>query len=150
MTNGNSAAPVRAPKLLWVIGVVALLWNALGALDYTMTQTRNQAYLAAMPKAQLDYLETIPAWVVAAWAIGVWGGLVGSILLLARKGAAVPVFGASFAGALLSQIHTFGLSKGYEVMGGTPTALIFPVVICAVALGLVLYARAMRANGVIR
>ena len=30
----------------WTIGVLALLWNAMGALDFTMTQTNNAAYLS--------------------------------------------------------------------------------------------------------
>ena len=35
----------KTPWHLWVIGIVATLWNAGGAYDYTMTQTRNMDYL---------------------------------------------------------------------------------------------------------
>ena len=31
MTDGSNAGRARAPKLLWVIGIVALLWNSFGA-----------------------------------------------------------------------------------------------------------------------
>ncbi len=37
----------RTAWYLWVIGGVSSLWNAMGAMDYVMTQTRNEAYMSA-------------------------------------------------------------------------------------------------------
>ena len=36
---------VTVPKHLWIIGIVALLWNLMGAYDYVMTQTKNDSTL---------------------------------------------------------------------------------------------------------
>jgi hypothetical protein len=148
MTNGADSNRVRTPVHLWVVGILALLWNSMGALDYTMTQTRNAAYLASMTKEQLAYFNAIPVWVTAAWAIGVWGGVVGSLLLLLRKGLAVPVFAASIVGVIATDIYSFLLSNGLEIMGGAK-ALVLPCLVFVVAIALLFYARAMRQRGVL-
>ena len=35
----------KTPWHLWVVGVLSLLWNMIGAFDFYMTQTHNAAYL---------------------------------------------------------------------------------------------------------
>jgi hypothetical protein len=148
MTNPLSSALARTPKHLWLIAVVATLWNSMGAVDYLMTQTKNAAYLKSFTPQQLDYFFGFPAWVISAWAIGVWGGVAGSLLLLFRKRIAAPVFLASVLGVIVTDIYNFGLTNGLEIMGGA-SAAIFPAVICAIAVALYLYARAMAAKGVL-
>jgi hypothetical protein len=144
----STATPSKTPVHLWIVGVVTLLWNAIGALDYFMTQTQNADYMADFSAEQLEFFYGLPGWVVSFWAIAVWGGLLGSLLLLLRKGLAVPVLLASFFSMLMTTIHNFGFSNGLEVMGSG--GAIFSAVIFVVALGLLVYARAMRARGVLR
>jgi len=139
---------MRAPWHLRVVGIAALLWNAVGALDYVMTQTRNAQYMSAFTPEQLAFFYGLPAWTVAAWAIGVWGAVLGSLLLLFRKGIAVWFFLASLIGVALTTLQNYVLSNGLEVMGG-PGSVLFTAVIFLVAIGLYLYARAMRERGVI-
>jgi hypothetical protein len=148
MNDAASAAAVRTPWHVWVVGVLTLLWNAVGALDYVMTQTRNQPYLKEFTPEQLDYFFGFPAWVVACWAIGVWGGVLGSLLLLLRQRLAMPVFVVSFVAMVCTTIYNFVLSNGMEMMGG-PGALILSAVIFLIALALVFYSRALRAKGVL-
>ncbi len=138
----------RAPWHLWVVGIAALLWNAVGALDYVMTQTRNAQYMAGFTAEQLAFFYGLPAWTVAAWAIGVWGGVLGSLLLLLRKSLAVWVFLASLVGVVLTTIQNYLLSNGLEVMGG-PGAVVFTAVIFVVAVALYVYARAMATRRVL-
>ena len=109
----------RTPWHLWVVGVVAALWNGFGCFDYVMTQTRRDEWFAqmGMTEAQLTYFNAMPAWTHAAWAIGVWGGLLGGLLLLLRRKWATPVFGVSFLGWLAGAIYAFALSDGIEAMG---------------------------------
>lgn len=137
----------RTPVHLWIVGVLAVLWNAFGAYDYLMTQTQNEAYMSQFTPEQLEYFYGFPSWVVAFWALAVWGGLLGTILLLLRKRVAVPVLLGSFLAMVVTAIHNFLLSDGLEVMGGAGAA--FSVLIFAVALGLWLYARAMARRGVL-
>lgn len=139
----NSAVP----KHLWLVGVVSLLWNLVGAFDYTMTQTRNEAYMGKFDQAQLDYFYGFPVWFEFFWALAVWGSLVGSMLLLLRRDLAVPVFLGSFVAMLVTTIYSFGFYDGMDVMGAG--GAIFSAVIFVIALLLLLYARAMRARGVL-
>lgn len=119
----------------------------MGAYDYLMTQTRNEAYLAKFEQAQLDYFFGFPAWVEAFWALAVWGGVLGCILLLMRKRLAVPVLLVSLASMVVTAIYNFGFSEGMEIMGAS--GAMFTAAIFLVALGLWLYARAMKARGVL-
>lgn len=75
----------RAPAHLWIAGVLAALWNGFGALDYTMTQLRQPAWMEQTTVEQRAFLEAAPYWFDATWALDVWGGLTGGALLLARS-----------------------------------------------------------------
>ena len=137
----------NTPKHLWIIGIITLPWNMMGAYDYLMTQTKNEAYMAQFEPAQLDYFFNFPTWVVFFWALAVWSSVLGSVLLLMRKRLAVPVFMVSLGSMVITAIYNYGFSKGMEMMGSS--GLVFTVVIFFVALGLVLYSRAMRVRGVL-
>ncbi|MGZ8998115.1 MAG: hypothetical protein ACXW2T_04570 [Allosphingosinicella sp.] len=140
---------VKAPLHLWIVGALATVWNAFGAFDYVMTQTRNEAYLAHFTDPQRAYFESFPIWMEATWAFGVWGGLVGSLLLLARSRHAVTAFAISLAGLAISTFYQYVLSTPLpDMMGGTMIAM--NLAIWAVAIGLLLYAMRMRRNGVLR
>ena len=60
------------PWHLWLVGVLALLWNSVGAFDYVMTETRNASYLSSFTPEQLAYFYGFPMWVVATWALAVF------------------------------------------------------------------------------
>ena len=62
----------KAPLHLWVVGALSLAWNAFGAYDYVMTESRNEAYLAMFTPELRAFFDSFPAWAVAAWAIAVW------------------------------------------------------------------------------
>jgi hypothetical protein len=139
----------RTPAHLWIVGILSALWNAFGCTDYTMTQTRNDAWLANFPPEMMDYIESFPAWAEAAWALGVWGGLAGSLLLLARSRHAVTAFAVSLVGLLGTTIYQFGMADlpGSMRTGGM---IGMQLVIWVVAIGLFLYARTARARGLLR
>jgi hypothetical protein len=147
MSEAAAIAPQRAPWHLWLVGILGLLWDSVGAFDYLMTQTQNESYMSRFTPEQLEFFYGFPAWVVAFWAIAVWGGVLGTLLLLLRKRLAVPVLLASFLAMIVTAVHNFLLTNGLEVMGGT--GLGFSVLIFVVALGLWLYARAMARRGVL-
>ena len=145
----------RTPVHLWIVGAVATLWNCFGAYDYVMTKMRDTDYLAGMmpgtdPNAILAWVDSFPVWAHFGWGLGVWMGLLGSLLLLARSRYAVWAFGLSLIG--------MALSFGYQFSGGSPPPegmdgsmmMIMPLFIIAVGVGLLLYARAQAAKGVLR
>ncbi len=140
---------LRTPVHLWIVGVLATLWNAFGCFDYVMTQTGNAEYLAQFTEAQRTYFQSFPTWMEAAWALGVWGALLGSLLLLARSRHAVLAFGLSLLGLLASTIYQYGMADMPDDMM-TPLMLGISALIWVIAIGLLLYAMRMRRAGVLR
>lgn len=143
-----NAATQKTPIHLWVVGILALLWNLVGAFDYAATQLRLDFYMSQFTATQLEYFYAFPAWMDAAWAVAVWGSLLGSLSLLLRKSWAVWLFGAAVLGLAVSTIYNFVLMNGAEVMGDG--AVIFTGVIWVIALLLLFYARAMANRDVLR
>ena len=149
MTEDTMPAPAKGsvPWHLWLVGVLALLWNGYGGYDYVMTQTNNTAYLANYTEAQRAYFDSFPMWMEAVWAIGVWGGVLGSILLLLRSKWAFHALLASLIAFAMSVVYG-QTTGGNAVMGSM--GLIFSGVIFLIGLALVMYARAMTKRGVLR
>ncbi len=143
-----SDAPGKTPALLWIVGIVALLWYAMGCYDYVMTMTGNAAYLGALTPEQVEFVTTKPSWTVGFWALAVWSGLLGALLLLMRKALAANVFLISFLASLVANAHSFLVSDGAATLG--TASMIFTGVIIALSLAFVAYARAMEGRGVLR
>jgi hypothetical protein len=140
---------VKTPLHLWIVGALAVVWNAFGAFDYLMTQTRNEAYLANFTDPQRVYFESFPIWMEATWALGVWGGLLGALLLIFRSRHAVAAFAVSLAGLAASTVYQYVLSSPPEdMMNGTMIGM--NIAIWAIAIGLLWYAMRMRKAGVLR
>src|SRR5215212_10717422 len=94
----------RTPAHLWLVGGLATVWNAFGGYDYWMTKTENLEYLAQMggdPRELLAWIDGFPIWAQFGWGLGVWMGLLGSILLLVRNRYAVHALALSLVGAVL-------------------------------------------------
>lgn len=142
-----NVASVKPPVHLWVIGVLSLLWNAMGAFDYTATKFRLDFYMSQFTPEQLEYFYSFPAWATAGWALGVWGALAGSVGLLLRKAWSSWAFAVSLLGLVISSLYNFVLSGGMEIMGAGGAA--FTVVIWVVAILLFLYARRQAQRGVL-
>lgn len=140
---------MKAPLHFWIVAVLATLWNAIGAFDYIMTQTRNETYLAGFTDPQRAYFESFPMWMEATWAFGVWGGFAGALLLLMRSRHAVAAFAVSLAGLAASTVYQYVLNTPPpEMMTGAMMAM--NVFIWVMAIGLLWYAMRMRKAGVLR
>ncbi len=136
-----------ATRGFWIVSGIFLVWNLLGVMAFVMQVTMSEEALAALPEAQRDLYTGVPVWATAAYALAVFGGTLGCVLLLARKAWAVPVFIASLAGILVQMFHAFFLTPALEVMG--PGSLGMPIVITAGGIFLIWYASRAKARGVI-
>lgn len=137
----------RTPVHLWIVGVLALLWNLMGAFDYLATQLKLDWYMSHFTEEQLAFFYGFPAWAISGWAFGVWGAVVGSIGLLLRQKWSVWAYAVSLAGMVVSSIYTFGVSNGAEMMGSG--AVIFTVVIWVISILLLVYAWSQAKRGVL-
>ena len=81
----NGEGVTKTPVHLWIVGILALVWNAIGAFDYLATQLELEFYMGSFEPEMLEYFYGIPSWAIAGWAIAVWFAFAGSIGLLLRK-----------------------------------------------------------------
>lgn len=122
----------------WTIGAVALIWNVMGCMNYLM-QTNAEA-LSRYPEAARALVESRPAWATGAFAIAVFGGVLGCLLLLFRKSAAHYWYVASLLGVIVTNIHTFTVGGSTEIWIGSLLSLV-------VAAFLIWYSRWVAAKG---
>lgn len=142
----------RTPAHLWIIGALATIWNAFGSYDYVMSVTRNEKYLSMYGSSASDviaYLNSFPGWAIAAWALGVWGGLAGSLLLLARSRHAVLAFAGSLLGLLVLTVYQYGMA-GAPASAKTSGMMVMELTIWAVAIFLLYYAWMMQKRAILR
>ncbi len=93
---------------LWAVGIIAVVWNAMGCINF-LSQMDAEA-VAAMPEAYRTLVEGRPAWATVAFAVAVFGGVAGGVLLLLKSSAAYPVFVASLLGAVGAQLPLLGMA----------------------------------------
>ena len=105
----------------WAIGAVALIWNVMGGINFFAQM--NADALAAYPEAARALIEGRPAWATGAFAIAVFGGALGCLLLLLRKSAAFYLFIASLLGVIVTNIHTLGVAGSTEIWVGSVMSL---------------------------
>jgi hypothetical protein len=119
----------------WVIGTIALIWNGLGVANYLVQMIVDSS--DAYREVERALIEGRPAWATAAFAIAVFGGTLGSALLLLKKSVALHLFLASLTGVIVTMIHALGVDIEFgpgEVAG----IILMPL---AVAVFLVWYSK---------
>ena len=150
MTGMGTMTGVKtdAPWHLWLVGVIAVLFNAIGAFDFVMAMSQGASYLAGagMTPAQIAHYLEMPFWMTAVWAIGVWGAMLGSALILLRNKLASAVFAVSLTAFLISLIYTYLLTDGGAIMGRSMA--ITSAVITALLLFFLWYSWLMTKRGV--
>ncbi len=80
--NNSVNKPTTA---FWIICAIALLWNTLGANAYLQQAYKTEAFKSQYNAEQLAIIDSSPIWVTVAFAMGIFGGVIGSLGLLFRK-----------------------------------------------------------------
>lgn len=124
--NDESAGSVHWS--FWVVGAVTLIWNVMGCINYVM-QT-NPDMLAAYRESERAIIEGRPLWATGAFAIAVFGGAIGCLLLLLRKSSAIYLFMASLLGVIVTTIHTLGIGTDFGI-GEIVGIILMPVLVAA-------------------
>lgn len=135
---------VKPPGSFWAISIIALIWNLMGCVAYLSMKFMPPEAIANMPDAERELMLSTPTWGTAAFAIAVWFGLLGCILLVLRKALAHPVFVISALGIVGQQIWNFFLGNTFEVLGAEQA--IMPIVVLLIGVYLIIYARKAKAN----
>ncbi len=129
----------------WIVSAIALLWNLMGVMAYIAQVTMSPEALQALPENERALYESAPAWATGAFAIAVWGGALGSVLLLLRRKLATSVLIVSFIGIIVQMVHSFGIANSIEVYG--PGGLIMPIMVLFIGAGLIWFSRKASTNG---
>jgi hypothetical protein len=143
----------KTPWHLWVVGILAVLWNLIAVTDYTFAKLKSEWYMNEVSQftaEQIAWFGNFPLWANIGWALGVWGSFAGSLLLLARNRHAVTAFMISAAGLAAMTTYQFVVKKDEFVglFGAGP--MYFNILIWAILIALFLYARAQAAKGALR
>ncbi|MGB5557938.1 MAG: hypothetical protein WBN04_07985 [Paracoccaceae bacterium] len=112
----------------WVIGAVALTWNVLSVINFFVQM--NPEMLAAYRESERAIIEGRPTWATGGFAIAVFGGALGCLLLLFRKAAAYYLFIVSLLGVIVTMIHALGGGIDFglgEILG----IILMPLVVAA-------------------
>ena len=84
----------------WTISAFGLIWSVMGCYNYIM-QTNPEA-LAQFPEAYQIVIKGRPGWVSLSFVIAVFGGALGSALMLMRRAVARPVLLLSLLGVVVT------------------------------------------------
>ena len=132
----------KPTAIYWVIGVIALLWNGLGVMAYLARAFMTDEMIAALPEdQQKEFLVNYPAWVTAAFALAVFGGVLGAVFLLMRKKLAVTLFAISAIAAIAQHIYIF--------MNVEVNSYIMPVLVIVVCIILYWYSKKCSDDGIL-
>ena len=135
----------ETPWHLWAVGVLTLLWNAVGGFSYTMTRLGRLEDLG-MTEVEIAFFESHPLWANTFWALGVWGAIAGSVLILMRSRWAITAVAIALIGLVGTTIFQYGMIE-------VPESLQSPgltIAIWLTTLFMLWYARKMTAEGVLR
>lgn len=134
---------VKPPVWYWIVSVIAVLWNLLGVFNYIMQSMMTDEMIAALEESQRQYVENVPAWATAGFAIAVFAGLLASVLLLMRKSLAYIAFIISFLGVLVQQSYWVFMS-GIEMSMGQ---IILPLSVFLFSIALIMMSKGAKKNG---
>ncbi len=134
-TSVNSALAAKPPVWFRVIGILGLAWNLFGVIKFfgAIGSTKNDLITQGLTPEQAEVMTTYPTWMTVVFAVGVFGGTIGSMLLVLRRKASV----LAFAGSLVSYIALYigDYTEGVFAAMGSPQVIILTIVVMiAVAL----------------
>ncbi len=135
-------------KRLKIIAISAIAWNTLGLLAFIMQITISQESINSLSQAEQDLYNNIPLWNTIAYAIAVFGGLLGSIFLLLRKKISVTFYLLSLIGIFVQTIYNFFISKAIAVYGYG--SAILPLFVLLLGVFLFFYSKQMKEQGVLK
>jgi ABC-type transport system involved in cytochrome c biogenesis permease subunit len=138
----------KLPVWFWIVGVIALLWNAMGVFAYLQQAMMSAEDFAALPEVQQNLLAAQPFWVTAAFAIAVFAGFVASIAWLLRKRVAVRLFLLSLLAVIVQFSGYFIIDEYMEFISVQGWTL--PVLILVFAIVFLLISRHTEKKGFLR
>jgi hypothetical protein len=141
-----NSSNIKPSTRYWLVVILSLLWYAVGVFNYLAQAYMTDETLVSFPDEVQLYYTNLPAWVTAAFALAVFGGLLGSFGLLLRKKWGSFLFLGSFFAAVAQQFHSFIIQDFIEI---TNEQAIMPSLILIIALYMIYYSRKSETEGLL-
>ena len=125
----------------WLIGTFMLIWNIMGCINFIVQM--NPDMIASYRETEQSIIQGRPAWATVAFALAVFCGALGCLLLMLKKSVAYYLFIASLLGVVVTMIYTLGADIDFDT--GEVKGIIFMPV--AVAVFLIWYAKYVERKG---
>ena len=126
----------KPPVWFWIVAVAALVWNVFGVLSFIGFATMSAEAIAALPEAEQALFENTPVWSTIAFAVGVFGGVFGSVFLLLKKNLAMIFFIASLLGVIVQFTYWLFMADAVSVYGAQQ-AYMMPALVTVIAVALI-------------
>ena len=133
------------PSWFYVVAALILLFEAFGCFMYV---SQVSADTATLPLDQRAMWEATPTWMVAAYAIAVWVGLIGAVLLLMRRRLALPLLLVSLIAVVIQFSGLFLVTQLRQTV--PDTALVAPIALIVCCYLIFLFARLALRRGWLR
>ncbi|CAN4278042.1 hypothetical protein LJR125_000903 [Pseudoxanthomonas sp. LjRoot125] len=144
MNTTTTVAPKRSLGF-WITGLFALVWNLIGVAFWYMQTNMTAERLALMSESDRQIYEATPGWLNIAFAVAVFGGVLGALGLLLKKRWAGTMFLLSLIALLVQMIGAYVVTPAWAVYG--PAGLVMPAVFVLIAMFLLWYANKAQARG---
>ncbi|MFC3717382.1 hypothetical protein ACFONC_14620 [Luteimonas soli] len=141
-----NAPAIKRPAWFWIVAALALLWNLMGLAMAWMQYSMTPDQLAQLSEAQRTIHAAMPGWLWVVDFVAVIAGVLGSILLLMGRRFALPMFWVSLVAVVVLFGYCLFPGRMIELLGAAQ-ALPMPVLVTAIAVLLVWFARKAAARG---
>ena len=141
-----NSSNIKPSTRYWLVVILSFLWYAVGVFNYLAQAYMTDETLVSFPDEVQLYYTNLPAWVTAAFALAVFGGLLGSVGLFLRKKWASFLFLGSFFAIVAQQFHSFFVQDFIEI---TIEKAIMPLLILIIALYMIYYSRKSETEGLL-
>jgi len=138
--------PYRPKWWYWVIAILGLLWSLPSVADFVLTVSKNEAYLSQVPPDVMEVYLSFPTWLMGVWALAVFAGLFGWILLLTTSRHAPLAFIVS----LIALIINFGymmVTGGFKILGSENHIMMGMIIV--ISLFAIWFSRKMTVTGIL-
>jgi magnesium-transporting ATPase (P-type) len=120
--------------LFWVIGIIGLIWNAMGVFQFFAENFMKETLYEGYTEEQIALMDNMPAWISVIFAIAVFSGFLGCVLLVMRKNTAVALFLISLVAVIIQMSYWLFFTNAKKVMGDGVEYMPITVIVVAAIL----------------
>lgn len=121
------------------IAILAIIWNAAGVIAFLAHVLISDEAIAQLPQEQRELFLNEPVWTNVTFAIAVFSGLTGSIILLLKKKSATALLTLSLVIGIAQFIYNISIGNVIEVYG--LNIIIMPILVIIIGTFLVWYSK---------